>query len=86
VKLKTGDHREGIKGQREGNEKCRDPGREKKRNERSKAPKKTKVLGVTRETGRKERNKATGREKERKGRKEKNMLGSGAVLGGYPIW
>ncbi len=37
-------------------------------------------MGFTRETGRKERNKATSREKEKK------MLGSGAELGGYPIW
>jgi len=28
VKLKTGDHREGIKGQKEGKENCRDPSRE----------------------------------------------------------
>jgi hypothetical protein len=32
VKLKTGDHREGIKGQKEGKENCRDPGREGKEN------------------------------------------------------
>jgi hypothetical protein len=27
VKLKTGDHREGTKGHKEGKEKCRDPSR-----------------------------------------------------------
>jgi hypothetical protein len=45
VKLKTGDHREGIKGQKEGKENCRDPGKEGKEGMKRKCWGQEQVLG-----------------------------------------
>ncbi len=41
-------------------------------------------MGVTRETRRKERNKATGREKERKGKEGKENVGVRSCVGWLP--
>jgi len=88
VKLKTGEHREGIKGQKEGKER-KNVGihAERRKGMKDQEPQKERVPWGSQE--RQEEKKETKPQVERrkgKERKEKRMLGSGAVLGGYPIW